>query len=422
MRVNCFFISSIARDQIVKKVKTVIKNLFLLLLSFSLNISTANAEKNVLNSPNVKNFITFLQSLDSGCKRGTLIKLQQVDQKKKLEQISHSPKTFKFDDENPDVENYLKFWSTHNPTNNWKYHLYKKKKAAAKQALQANFKSVLDSDMNIAEQRAEDALMVIENSLIRSHLSQSLNFKSLLFTYISQRDLPSIKDLKEFISKKRTVKVMLNPNENYITELNGDIVDIDVQKNPYIEKTLKFNEEDIQTSIRYAILNNLSIDYIKLLLDISQVNLSIDMGEDDSLLSISVHRPNVVEYLINKGANVNYKNSFGKTPLMHAIQSHNLDSVDLLLKNGANVNSSTIKAKPFCEEYTVGTFSRSPLMYATWQGHVDIVKKLLAFGANINAIDSNGENALSYVSKNIPLNPQEKIEIIKLLSVNLKSK
>ena len=49
-----------------------------------------------------------------------------------------------------------------------------------------------------------------------------------------------------------------------------------------------------------------------------------------------------LEYMIEKGADVNFKNKDGKTPLFFAVRSDNSNSVRLLISKGAEVYSSKI--------------------------------------------------------------------------------
>ena len=80
---------------------------------------------------------------------------------------------------------------------------------------------------------------------------------------------------------------------------------------------------------------------------------------------------------------------YGFPPLSHALQMHRIDIVQLLLENGANVNAPSENEKnPY----------NTPLMIAAWngwKGKLDEVKLLLENGACINQQDKgNGFTAL----------------------------
>jgi hypothetical protein len=95
------------------------------------------------------------------------------------------------------------------------------------------------------------------------------------------------------------------------------------------------------------------------------------------------------------------------SPLIVAIRSNSLPVVEFLLKKGANVN------------YIFQ--SRTPLMFAVLQQNVSIVKLLIEAGAVINARDSIGSTALMLASENPSL------KVVKILiksgaSLNIRNK
>ncbi|MBN2315462.1 MAG: ankyrin repeat domain-containing protein [Sedimentisphaerales bacterium] len=98
----------------------------------------------------------------------------------------------------------------------------------------------------------------------------------------------------------------------------------------------------------------------------------------------------IVELLIQQGADINAKDKWGCTPLYWSINnkvfpSDNdnppIDSLHLLIANGADVNI----------EYGDG---ETALLLAAKAGQTDTVRLLLEAGANINAKDDRGQNAL----------------------------
>lgn len=80
--------------------------------------------------------------------------------------------------------------------------------------------------------------------------------------------------------------------------------------------------------------------------------------------------PNVTDFLLENGADVNVKNEgFGSTPLMLAVECGDLTSVKALIKKGANVNEKNKKGM-------------TALIPASVKGHTEIVQALLEAGAN----------------------------------------
>ncbi len=104
----------------------------------------------------------------------------------------------------------------------------------------------------------------------------------------------------------------------------------------------------------------------------------------------------VVRLLLEKGANVNHKNNNNDTALTRASSEGNIDIVRSLLENGAKVNE---KDKSSC----------TALMKASTRGHIEIAKLLLEKGATVNDISVYGETALTDAFN------KGYIEVVKLL-------
>ena len=81
----------------------------------------------------------------------------------------------------------------------------------------------------------------------------------------------------------------------------------------------------------------------------------------------------VVLALLEAGADVNVKNTFGWSALMAAAANGHSEIQELLLDHKADPNAR------FWNAYT-------PLMYSVWHGSVGAIERLLAAGADINAV------------------------------------
>lgn len=84
---------------------------------------------------------------------------------------------------------------------------------------------------------------------------------------------------------------------------------------------------------------------------------------------------------IAKGANVDYKDSFGMTALHYASDHHHIKIVKFLISHGADVNARQWEG-------------RTPLNYATANGDMKISKLLIRSGADVNIPNSNGMTPL----------------------------
>jgi ankyrin len=100
----------------------------------------------------------------------------------------------------------------------------------------------------------------------------------------------------------------------------------------------------------------------------------------------------IVQLLLDHGANVDALDKFGKTPLHYISKSKNkskavgIDVAQLLLKHGGNVNAETKN-------------QRTPLHVASYFGKLEIAQVLIEHGANVNASEFFGETPLHYVSR-----------------------
>lgn len=121
----------------------------------------------------------------------------------------------------------------------------------------------------------------------------------------------------------------------------------------------------------------------------------------------------VVDLLIQAGANVNDKNQFRDSkPLSHAAKRGHLDLVNRLAQAGARID---LWAQPLLMQaaehghlelinHLIGNSStqvnkidrrgRSILMQAARSGHLEVVNRLLAAGASVHAKDRDGRSAL----------------------------
>jgi ankyrin repeat protein len=96
-----------------------------------------------------------------------------------------------------------------------------------------------------------------------------------------------------------------------------------------------------------------------------------------------------VQLLLDHGANVNYSELDGWTPLIHAAGSGHCDVVRTLLDHGADVNQPD-QAK------------QTPLYYAAYEGHHAVVQVLLEPERHVdfNVVAADGRTAIRVAADN----------------------
>lgn len=130
--------------------------------------------------------------------------------------------------------------------------------------------------------------------------------------------------------------------------------------------------------LRRAVLERRPLDGIKA---ISVDVAALETSSEESILSAAVLYPEALQYLLERGANPNRVNAFGKTPLMYAAQYNALEAVTLLLKYGADPGAQTTEPYDRCY-YTLQTTGMTPLHYAARYASPAVIEALIAGGAS----------------------------------------
>ncbi|CAL8100802.1 unnamed protein product [Calicophoron daubneyi] len=126
---------------------------------------------------------------------------------------------------------------------------------------------------------------------------------------------------------------------------------------------------------------------VALLLDYgAEIEAQVDRTKDTALsIACSHGRLEIVEELLNRGANKEHRNISDYTPLSLAASGGYVEVIQLLLRHGAEINSRT-----------GSKLGISPLMLASMNGHTNAVRLLLEHGSDINAhIETNRNTALT---------------------------
>ncbi len=160
---------------------------------------------------------------------------------------------------------------------------------------------------------------------------------------------------------------------------------------------------EIDDALKAALLHNKSTKYIGILIArLDQLN----QGKESALFFTLRNRANL-KFLIKKGADVNYANEFGKTPIFYTIGRNDHDTTKLLLEYGANPNATYKSAdelrKPSGSDWldpciypNIQHTRRTPLMHAAQHSDPEMLQLLLKNSAQLDAQDDLGYNALDY--------------------------
>ena len=133
-------------------------------------------------------------------------------------------------------------------------------------------------------------------------------------------------------------------------------------------------------SIFSAIKLNIPEMAISVLEDGIDLNTKNSRGFSPLMMAVSLKRNNIVQVLIDRGADVDCKVQ-GFTPLMFAAQEGFTDIANILIEANADINEKT-------------NDGLSVLMAAVRDGHIEIIKILLAKGVDVKATTNKGTTAL----------------------------
>ena len=158
-----------------------------------------------------------------------------------------------------------------------------------------------------------------------------------------------------------------------------DIVKFLLDSGALVDKLAIF-ETILQTSLYIATMNGFT-DIVKLLIDRgADVNFSMSNGEDKNISSVleeavDNRNPEIVRHLIDAGASVNIRSYYGyHTPIYTAAANGDLEIVQYLLNKNAEVN-------------VVDEIGSTPLNIAVRHGNLNVARILLNADADPNIPD-----------------------------------
>jgi len=140
---------------------------------------------------------------------------------------------------------------------------------------------------------------------------------------------------------------------------------------------------DLEEEFISAIIDQ-NINYAKELL-LQDINININYrniyGQTLLILSVNFDLLEIVNLLLDKGAEINLFDNCGESALTRASFLRRITIVELLVRRGANINHRN-------------NSGLSALILAGFNNDIDLIKILISGGANINDVDKNKNNAL----------------------------
>ena len=121
------------------------------------------------------------------------------------------------------------------------------------------------------------------------------------------------------------------------------------------------------------------------------INARDEYGKTPLMNACEHSSSKVVIYLVDSGADINLWDKTGKTPVIYAALSGNKSLLEYLVQQDASVISKDQEGM-------------TPLMYASQRGEHEAVYFLVNKGADIHAADNNGMTALMYASSRGDMN------------------
>lgn len=180
-----------------------------------------------------------------------------------------------------------------------------------------------------------------------------------------------------------------NPTENGLSQL--------IRAVTALEAKMDVSDE---SGLGYELLSSAAMgSSVELMKQLLKRGVDVDMKLQNGMtaldFAIKNSRFDMIQLLVENGANVNYSNA-GFTPLKMACYKCDKDIIEYLISKGADVNQLDLKgASPLMYTLQELQFSSEPIQVMK---RAEIVKFLLSKWPNVNTIDSDGKNVLNVQS------------------------
>jgi len=125
------------------------------------------------------------------------------------------------------------------------------------------------------------------------------------------------------------------------------------------------------------------------------------------VIETAIDNPRALRAMLERGADPDTANVFGKTLLMYAAHLNRPDAVAILLSAGADVNAETngprqqgLSVSEQTGALQIERGQRTALLYAAENASVEVMAALVDAGALVDVVDSRGEGVAAYLARN----------------------
>eukprot|EP01080_Neovahlkampfia_damariscottae_P011597 gene11597-4840_t len=186
-------------------------------------------------------------------------------------------------------------------------------------------------------------------------------------------EITEVESPKEYHIKKDIIKEVITEEKDHIVEKT----EADITKLTKSELLFYYSKNGNYDGIKDI------IEFDKTLLRICEPDTKLNLMHFSTLNN----HFKIVEYLIDKGLDVNSQDKFNRTPLLIACSKGFKDIVHLVLQNGGNLN---------CRDF----YGYTPSQLALRSRKFDIVDDLMLYGVNLNLKNYNGFTSLHLCLQN----------------------
>ena len=219
--------------------------------------------------------------------------------------------------------------------------------------------------------------------------------------------------------RRTTTAPIFDPKALFTAISKGDVNKVNAiiaeynARNPGSQDIFKVVNKKGQPPLIYAIQQN-KPDIVEALVQAgADVNEVVWNDWAPLALAAITDDGSILHILINNGANINYANEKGNTALTAAIANDNVVAVEILLQNGATIGNALYTAALHDSRFVIPTliaaganidaqnhFGQTPLFVAAKYKRPEIVEELLKAKANPNILNHEGESAIFKAADN----------------------